>query len=128
MVTMELNDDALPLTRTRPFKLRPRLFLEGNLFVDLQPGSPNAPEADDGHAFPINQTSNSVQLDQVLTTLQADVRADLQTFLDQFGNALIEHGGAEGFHELYRTSPAPSSTPRRSTRRSSARSRTTSRA
>ena len=34
------------------------------------------------HTFPINQTSYSVQLDQVLTTLQGDVRADLQTFLE----------------------------------------------
>ena len=68
-------------------KLRPRLFLEGNLFVDLKPGSPNAPEADDGHTFPVGQTAVAVQLDQVLTTLQADVRADLQILLDEFGNA-----------------------------------------
>ena len=70
----------------------------------MEPGSPNAPVTDDGHTFPINQTSYSVQLDQVLTTLQGDVRADLQTFLDQLGNALVKHGGAEGFRELYRTS------------------------
>ena len=62
-------------------------------------------EIDDGHTFPVNQTAYSVQLDQVLTTLQGDVRADLQIFLNQFGNALIKHGGAEGFRELYRTSP-----------------------
>ena len=70
----------------------------------MEPGSPNAPVTEDGHTFPINQTSYSVQLDQVLTTLQGDVRADLQIFLDQLGNALIKHGGAEGFRELYRTS------------------------
>ena len=105
VVTMELTEDALPLRTDAQFKLRPRLFLEGNYFVDLQPGSPNADEVEDGHAFPVNQTSYSVQLDQVLGTLQADVRADLQTFLNQFGNALIKEGGAEGFRELYRTSP-----------------------
>ena len=105
VVTMELNEDALPLHEDAQFKLRPRLFLEGNLFVDLQPGSPNAEEIEDGHTFPVNQTAYSVQLDQILTTLQADVRADLQIFLDQFGNALTKYGGAEGFRELYRTSP-----------------------
>ncbi|MET0824028.1 MAG: MlaD family protein [Solirubrobacterales bacterium] len=104
VVTMELNSDALPLHRDATFKLRPRLFLEGNYFVDMEPGSPNAPVTEDGHTFPINQTSYSVQLDQLLTTLQGDVRADLQTFLDQLGNALVKHGGAEGFRELYRTS------------------------
>ncbi len=104
-MTMELNDEARPIHTDATMKLRPRLFLEGNLFVDLQPGSPNADEVDDEHTFPINQTSYSVQLDQVLTTLQGDVRADLQTFLDQFGNALTKYGGAEGFRELYRSSP-----------------------
>jgi ABC-type transporter Mla subunit MlaD len=105
VVTMQLTDDARPLREDASFKLRPRLFLEGNYFVDLEPGSPNAEEVDDDHTFPVNQTSYSVQLDQVLTTLQSDVRADLQTFLNQFGNALIKYGGAEGFRELFRTSP-----------------------
>ena len=105
VVTMELDDSALPLHSDATFKLRPRLFLEGNYFVDMTPGSPNADEVDDGHTFPVNQTAYSVQLDQVLTTLQGDVRTDLQTFLDQLGNALTRYGGAEGFRELYRTSP-----------------------
>jgi phospholipid/cholesterol/gamma-HCH transport system substrate-binding protein len=106
VVTMELDEQALPLHEDSTFKLRPRLFLEGNYFVDMHPGSPNAPVIDDGHTFPVNQTSYSVQLDQVLTTLQGDVRTDLQTFLNQFGNALTKYHGAEGFQELYRSSPA----------------------
>ncbi len=106
IVTMELTDDARPIREDSTFKLRPRLFLEGNYFVDLEPGSPNAVEVEDGHTFPVNQTAYSVQLDQVLTTLQSDVRSKLQVLLNQFGNALIKHGGAEGFRELYRTSPA----------------------
>ena len=63
-------------------------------------------EIKDGHTFPVNQTAYSVQLDQILTTLQGDVRTDLQIFLNQFGNALTKYGGAKGFQELYRTSPA----------------------
>lgn len=103
-VTMEIDDSGLPLHSDATLKLRPRLFLEGNLFVELEPGSPNAAEAEDGFTFPIEQTSVSVQLDEILTTLQSDVREDLQTLLDQLGNALVKHGGAEGFRELYRTS------------------------
>jgi hypothetical protein len=102
---MELEESALPLHTDATMKLRPRLFLEGNLFIDLQPGSPNAPEADDGHVFPAGQTAVAVQLDQVLTTLQSDVRTDLQILLDQFGNALDKHGGSEGLQELFRSSP-----------------------
>ncbi len=106
LVTMEINDDGRPIKTDATMQLRPRLFLEGNLFVDLRPGTPGAAEAPDGYTLPIDQTSVSVQLDQVLTTLQSDVRTDLQVFLQEFGSALVDHGGAEGFQELYRTSPA----------------------
>jgi len=105
VVTMEINDEGRPIHEDATFKLRPRLFLEGNLFVDLQPGSPESPEAHDGHVFPSAQTSTSVQLDQVLTTLQAGVRKNLQIFLKEFGNSLTKYGGAKGFQALYTTSP-----------------------
>jgi phospholipid/cholesterol/gamma-HCH transport system substrate-binding protein len=104
-VTMELDESALPLKEDAFLKVRPRLFIDGNYFVDLHPGSPGAPEVSDGHTFGLDQTAHSVQLDEVLTTLQSDVRSDLQTFLDQFGNALIRHRGAAGLRELFRTSP-----------------------
>jgi phospholipid/cholesterol/gamma-HCH transport system substrate-binding protein len=105
VVTMEIKDDGRPIKTDATMQLRPRLFLEGNLFVDLRPGTPGAAEAPDGYTLPVDQTSVSVQLDQVLTTLQSDVRTDLQIFLQEFGSALIDSGGAEGFQEFYRTSP-----------------------
>ena len=46
VVTMELDDDGLPLKEDARFTLKPRLFLEGNLFVDVQPGSPSSPTVD----------------------------------------------------------------------------------
>jgi ABC-type transporter Mla subunit MlaD len=104
VVTMELEESALPLREDATMKLRPRLFLEGNLFVDLKPGTPSAEEVEDGYTFPASQTAVAVQLDQVLTSLQSDVRANLQTLLDEFGRAFKE-GGAEGFREIYKTSP-----------------------
>jgi phospholipid/cholesterol/gamma-HCH transport system substrate-binding protein len=106
VVTMEIEEAALPLKTDATFRLLPRLFLEGNLFVDVKPGSPSAPEAEEDYVFPVDQASNSVQLDQILTTLQSDVREQLQITLEEFGSALVDHGGAEGFQELYRSSPA----------------------
>jgi phospholipid/cholesterol/gamma-HCH transport system substrate-binding protein len=106
VVTMDLKDNALPIRQDATLQLRPRLFLEGNLFVDLHPGSPSAPELHSGSVVPEHQTSNSVQLDQVLTSLQAPVREDLQLFLKEFGGALDKYGGAKGFQESFKTSPA----------------------
>src|SRR4051794_19543424 len=106
VVTMDLKDTALPVRQDATLQLRPRLFLEGNLFVDLHPGSPSGAELDSGSVIPESQTSNSVQFDQVLTSLQAPVRQDLQIFLKEFGGALDKYGGAKGFQESFRTSPA----------------------
>jgi phospholipid/cholesterol/gamma-HCH transport system substrate-binding protein len=106
MVTMDLKDTALPIHQDATLQLRPRLFLEGNLFVDVHPGSPSGAELDSGSVIPESQTSNSVQFDQVLTSLQAPVRQDLQIFLKEFGGALDKYGGAKGFQESFRTSPA----------------------
>ncbi len=106
LITMEITDEGQPLKTDATFRLLPRLFLEGNYFIDVRPGSPSAPTADEGYQFPLDQASNSVALDQILTTLQADVRTQLQITLEEFGSALVDHGGAEGFQELYRSSPA----------------------
>lgn len=78
-----VHDDALA-------QIRPRIFLEGNFFVDLDPGSPSAPEMDSGATIPVGRTSTSVQLDEIFTALQAPVRADLSRLLEGFGTAL-EH-------------------------------------
>jgi phospholipid/cholesterol/gamma-HCH transport system substrate-binding protein len=88
VVTMELKDDALPLHEDAELKIRPRIFLEGNFFVELDPGSPSGPELADGSTIPAAQTSGTVQLDEILTSLQSDTRADLQRLLQGYGDAV----------------------------------------
>lgn len=107
VVTMEIDDDGLPLKEDSTFELKPRLFLEGNLFIDVRPGSPSSPVVDYAdYTFPAQQTANSVQLDEVLSgALQADSRKNLQIFLDQFGAALIDEGGAQSLRTLNKVSP-----------------------
>jgi phospholipid/cholesterol/gamma-HCH transport system substrate-binding protein len=106
VVTMKIEDSARPIRQDATMQLRPRLFLEGNLFVDLHPGSPGAPELESGAVVPQTQTAVSVQFDQVLTTLQAPVREQLQIFFKEFGDALDTYGGGKGLQESFRTSPA----------------------
>ncbi len=93
-VTMVIDDNGLPLHGDATFAIRPRIFLEGNFFVDVHPGSPSAPLAGDGHTFPIQQGIDPVQLDQVLSSLQSGTRRNLQILLDQYGKALYQSGPA----------------------------------
>src|SRR5205085_1354337 len=83
-----VDDQGLPLHTDAQVQIRPRLFLEGNFFLDLQPGSPSAPELPDGGTIPITQTATAVQLDEVLTALQKPARRGLQRLLEGYGTGL----------------------------------------
>jgi phospholipid/cholesterol/gamma-HCH transport system substrate-binding protein len=87
-VVMKLEDSALPIHKNAEIKARERIFLEGNLFLDVHPGTPDAGEVEDGDTIPASQTSAPVQLDQVLGTLKSDTRRDLQRLLVGYGDAL----------------------------------------
>jgi virulence factor Mce-like protein len=100
-VTMEIEERGLPVHRDARLKIRPRMFLEGNFFVDLQPGSPSAPVLDDGAVVPANQTDAPVQFNDLLAALQSDTRADLQKLLQEYSKGL-EGSGARGFNRSIR--------------------------
>jgi virulence factor Mce-like protein len=106
LVTLELRDSARPIHTDATVKVRPRLFLEGNFFLDMKPGSPSAPELEDGGTLPLSQTATAVQLDQVLTALSSDTRDDLQTLVDELGRGLGDTGGGHLRRTLGEAGPA----------------------
>jgi phospholipid/cholesterol/gamma-HCH transport system substrate-binding protein len=122
LVTMEIEPGGLPIHSDATVKIRPRTFLEGNWFVDLQPGSPSAQTLSSGATLPITQTADPVQLDQVLDALNTDTRTNLQNFLIGFGDGLTRrpnaaenaeqnpelHGlnGAQALNRAYQEGPA----------------------
>jgi phospholipid/cholesterol/gamma-HCH transport system substrate-binding protein len=87
-VTFTVSEDGLPIHEDAEVEIRPRLFLEGNFFLDLEPGSPSAPELSDDGTLPVTQTAVAVQLDQVLAALDRPARADLRDLLEGYGTAL----------------------------------------
>ncbi len=93
-VTMTINDNGLPIHKDATFWIRPRIFLEGNFFVDVAPGTPEAPVAPSGFVFPIQQGTEPVQFDQLLTSLQNNTRSNLQILLQEYGQAVKQGGPA----------------------------------
>ncbi len=87
-ITMQLSEEALPLHEDATLKIRPRIFLEGNFFVDVRPGTSSSPELSNGGVIPSTQTASPVQIDQVLGTLKSDAREDLRKVLAGFGEAI----------------------------------------
>jgi virulence factor Mce-like protein len=99
-VTMRIDDEeALPIKEDAHIKIRSRIFLEGNYFVELHPGSPSAPELDTGSTLPPDQADFPVQQHQVLQdVLRRDQREDFRIIFDELSTALAGSGAA-GFNE-----------------------------
>ena len=121
VVTLAIDDAGLPLHADATAKIRPRIFLEGNFFVDLKPGTPSAPVLESGDTIKVTQTSTPVQLDQVLTALQDSTRQDLRVLLDELGTALGDQPTAAQDRTPTRPCAArpprsPSTTPTRTSR------------
>jgi phospholipid/cholesterol/gamma-HCH transport system substrate-binding protein len=104
-VTMQMQKKGLPIHRDAHLKIRQRIFLEGNFFVDLQPGTPGSPELEDGGRIPVQQTATPVQFSEILTALQADTRSDLQTFFREYALEGLGNGGAEAYNRALTNAP-----------------------
>jgi phospholipid/cholesterol/gamma-HCH transport system substrate-binding protein len=121
VVTMEITKGGLPIHRDATLKIRARILLEGNWFVDLQPGTPSSPTVSSGYTIPVTQTADPVQLDQILDALNTDTRSNLQTLLIEYGATLTRKptpaqdaeqnpavrglNAAQAFKKLYLDSP-----------------------
>jgi phospholipid/cholesterol/gamma-HCH transport system substrate-binding protein len=102
-VTMRIDDEeALPIKEDATIKIRNRIFLEGNYFVELHPGSPSAAELESGETLPPNQADFPTQQHQVLQdVLRRDQREDFRIIFEELSTAL-EGAGAAGFNEAVR--------------------------
>ena len=92
-VTMSVLKGGRPIHANAKAMIRPRIFLEGNFFVELDPGTPGEPELDDGDVIPVSRTGNPVQLHEVLLALRKDVRNDLKTTFNELGETERAGGG-----------------------------------
>jgi phospholipid/cholesterol/gamma-HCH transport system substrate-binding protein len=94
-VTFTVSGAGQPIHDDAFATIKPRIFLEGNFFIELSPGSPSAPELSSGDTIPVGRTATAVQIDEVLSALQSPVRADLSHLLESYGNALTHKPTAE---------------------------------
>jgi ABC-type transporter Mla subunit MlaD len=101
VVVMEIEAEGLPLHGDATFKIRPRLFLEGNYFIEASPGTPQADELEEGSVVPATQTAGPVSVGDLLKTFDTNTREDVRSVLSEYGRAL-EGGGAAAFNRTTR--------------------------
>ncbi|MGE4425154.1 MAG: MlaD family protein [Solirubrobacteraceae bacterium] len=88
LVTLRLRDDAPTLGADLELAIRPRLAFEGNFYVDVRPGRPEAEPLRAGATIPARRTSTPVQTDEVLATLTTTVRASLRDLIGSLAAGL----------------------------------------
>ncbi|HET7049109.1 MAG TPA: MlaD family protein [Solirubrobacteraceae bacterium] len=105
IVQMQINDSYRHLIHTDATALlRPRTGLK-DMFIELDPGSKSAPVVTAGFTIPVSNTSPDVNLDEVLSSLDADTRAYLSLLVTGAGQGLKGNGGNELAQVLERFEP-----------------------
>ncbi len=84
--------------------LRPKTGLK-DMFIELAPGPGKAPVAKPGFTIPVAQTNPDINLDEILSSLDADTRSYLQLLVNGAGLGLKHPGGTELAQVLERFEP-----------------------
>jgi phospholipid/cholesterol/gamma-HCH transport system substrate-binding protein len=63
------------------------------MFVQINPGDPPSPTVKPGYTIPLSQTAPEVNVDEVLSSLDADTRQYLQLLVNGAGQGLNNRGG-----------------------------------
>ena len=74
--------------------LRPKTGLK-DMFIELNPGTANAPIAKQGYTIPVSDTNPDINPDEILASLDGDTRAYLDLLVNGAGQGLQGKGGSE---------------------------------
>jgi phospholipid/cholesterol/gamma-HCH transport system substrate-binding protein len=84
--------------------LRPRTGLK-DMFVELNPGTGNAPKVNEGYTIPVSNTAPDINLDEIFSALDADTRQYLDLLVNGAGQGLKTNGGNQLAEVLRRFEP-----------------------
>jgi virulence factor Mce-like protein len=88
IATLQISDRRVPIHQDATLSIRPRLVLEGNDYVSVNPGTRAAPLLRSGGTLGRGQTNEAVQLDQVLSSLTLPTRQALTGSISNLASAL----------------------------------------
>lgn len=91
-VQMKLDPVVLPLHKDASVKIRPVTLL-GERFIELNRGSPNSPVMNEPRVIQAKQTSRSVDLDEVLNSVNKPTSTALAALATTLGEGVGAQGG-----------------------------------
>jgi phospholipid/cholesterol/gamma-HCH transport system substrate-binding protein len=103
LATVEIKPKFAPLPRDVRVILRQKTLL-GETFVEMTPGTKGAPKLKEGATLPARQAQSTVELDEVLQSLDRPSREHLQAWLQGWAKAV--DGRAQNISDIAGTLPA----------------------
>jgi phospholipid/cholesterol/gamma-HCH transport system substrate-binding protein len=91
VITFDIERKYLPIYRNATVLMRPTTGLK-DMFFDLDPGSSDSGEFEEGETVPMTNTLPDVNLDEVLEALDSDTQAYLRMLLVGAGKGLEGNG------------------------------------
>jgi phospholipid/cholesterol/gamma-HCH transport system substrate-binding protein len=91
VATLEIDSRYAPIPSDTRATLRAKTLL-GETYVELTPGSDEAPTLPEGDELPAAQVASSVQLDEIFRAFDSKTRADFQTWMQGAAAALNRRG------------------------------------
>jgi phospholipid/cholesterol/gamma-HCH transport system substrate-binding protein len=93
LATVDIEDKFAPLPDTTRAILRTKTLL-GETYIELTPGSSEAPELKEGATLPEANVAESVQLDEIFRTFDPETRAAFQQWMQEAAVAINGQGQA----------------------------------
>jgi phospholipid/cholesterol/gamma-HCH transport system substrate-binding protein len=91
LATVDVDNQYAPLPESTRAILRTKTLL-GETYIELTPGSREAPELDDGGTLPAANLAQSVQLDEIFRTFNAQTRHAFQEWMQEAAVAINGQG------------------------------------
>jgi phospholipid/cholesterol/gamma-HCH transport system substrate-binding protein len=101
VVSMNIRNKYAPIYRDAHMLLRPKTGLK-DMIVELDPGTRSAGKLPEGGTIPIQNTAPDVNLDEVLSSLDADTRTYLQILVNSGGEAFGKKGYPADLRETFK--------------------------
>jgi len=91
LATAAIDDRYAPIPESTRAILRTKTLL-GETYIELTPGSREGPEMEDGGTLPEANVAESVQLDEIFSTFNAQTRAAFQEWMQEAAIAINGQG------------------------------------
>jgi phospholipid/cholesterol/gamma-HCH transport system substrate-binding protein len=101
VVSLNIRNKYAPIYRDAHMLLRPKTGLK-DMIVEMDPGTKATGALPEGGTIPVQNTAPDVNLDEVLSSLDADTRSYLQVLINSGGQAFGKKGYTPELRETFK--------------------------